>query len=549
MRSILIPPDFADEGKTLNARLTWEILLILMAAVTVVQLIEIFVVPANAGRWLTVIGVVNVTGLIYLLMVYRGYVTQASYALVLTIWALVTVLSISAGGIHAPAAAGFLIAVFVAGLLLGALAGIMMGLICSLTGLGFVLAEYAGRIPPSVVRQTATTVWLSNLLYTGIIIGLMFLATRTVYAALSHARRELEDRQKAEAALRENQERFQLVLKNSPMIIYTTDRLLRYTWIYTPEGGVNPRHMIGKRDEELYPEEQVSELVAFKRSVLESGVGARKEIQVSSPDGTITYDMSAEPLRDAGGRIVGLTVAAFDLTDHKNMEEERLQTQARLAMRRMLTDQLEKERLRIARDLHDGPVQELVASTFGLQGAILDTPDPRIRESLQEIQMTLQRQVEALRNFAGEMRPAVLMKFGLARAIQDHLETFQQKHPELRVELATDPEEMPLPDDVRLVLFRIYQEALNNIVRHAEASQVNIRLSCGQEKAEVTIADDGKGFRVPKNWVDLASQGHLGLVGIQERAETAGGKVEIRSQVGKGTVVHVTVPVGSSVVA
>jgi len=235
-------------------------------------------------------------------------------------------------------------------------------------------------------------------------------------------------------------------------------------------------------------------------------------------------------------------VAVFDLTENKRLEEERLQTQARLAMRRMLTDQLEKERLRIARDLHDGPVQELVAATFGLQGAILDTSDPAVQNSLKEVQATLQNQIETLRNFAGEMRPTVLMKFGLERAIQDHLETFQKKHPDLQVDLSTDPEDQPLPDPVRLVLFRIYQEALNNIVRHAEASQVNIRLHLNAEKAEITIADDGKGFQVPKNWVDLAQHGHLGLVGIQERAETAGGKVEIQSQLGKGTVLHVTVP-------
>ena len=101
-----------------------------------------------------------------------------------------------------------------------------------------------------------------------------------------------------------------------------------------------------------------------------------------------------------------------------------------------------------------------------------------------------------------------------------------------------------LPETVRLVLFRVLQEALANIVRHAEASQVNIRFSFDAEEAQLEIADNGKGFTVPESWLDLLHAGHYGLVGMAERVSAAGGTLEIESAPGSSTTIRVVVPYG-----
>jgi signal transduction histidine kinase len=99
---------------------------------------------------------------------------------------------------------------------------------------------------------------------------------------------------------------------------------------------------------------------------------------------------------------------------------------------------------------------------------------------------------------------------------------------------------------VRTALFRIYQEALNNFIKHAKSDEVYVRLEVGEEIAQLEVMDKGAGFEVPKDWLTMARKGHLGLVGIQERVDAVGGKMEIASHPGQGTqlVVYSTLFVG-----
>ncbi len=92
-----------------------------------------------------------------------------------------------------------------------------------------------------------------------------------------------------------------------------------------------------------------------------------------------------------------------------------------------------------------------------------------------------------------------------------------------------------------MACFRIYQELLNNVVRHAEATTVDVRFSLNETEACLEIQDNGRGFEVPRRWVEMVRQGHLGLVGVHERAEAMGGTVKVISAVGQGTTVRVTV--------
>jgi signal transduction histidine kinase len=130
----------------------------------------------------------------------------------------------------------------------------------------------------------------------------------------------------------------------------------------------------------------------------------------------------------------------------------------------------------------------------------------------------------------------------LEKAIRSHCEQLKITHLELQFDLHLEPDRQSIPERMRLALFRVYQVALTNVVRHAQASRVVIRLMLDTETVILEIEDDGCGFEVPERWIELARQGHLGLVGATERAEAVGGKMEVKSKPGKGTLIRVVVP-------
>jgi PAS domain S-box-containing protein len=355
---------------------------------------------------------------------------------------------------------------------------------------------------------------------------------------------DISDRKRYEQQLRESEERFIVALKNSPISVYTTDNDLRYTWVYNPPLGMTPEEMIGRRDDEIFSPAQAEMMMAFKRRVLESGSAARQEIILQAGDRVHIFDVTAEPLLDGSIDAIGLTVAAVDVTEQRQMEAEMQRSAMRVQMQHYLTNQRERERMQIARDLHDGPLQDLIAVTFSMQALLDETEGTTYGRLLQELQDDLQRQVADLRSFSYELRPPMLNNFSLERTIRSHAEGFVEKNPQLTVHMDLQPDDNKLPDPVRTALFRIYQEALNNILRHARTGDAYVRLEMKEHSVQLEVLDKGAGFRVPSDWLSLARKGHLGLVGIQERVDAVGGRMELASQPGQGTQLLVTVPIG-----
>ena len=222
---------------------------------------------------------------------------------------------------------------------------------------------------------------------------------------------------------------------------------------------------------------------------------------------------------------------------------ERKRITAELAeAQQQLSESREAERLYLARELHDGPVQDLYGVRFQL-GELAEAEDGALgRAALAEAQSNIQRVIGLLRDICGELRPPALASFGLEIALRSHAAHFQKAHPDLVVTLDLSTDGLELSERVRLALFRIYQQALNNIVQHAHARAVLVQLAVNADRIELTIEDDGCGFVVPPGWLELARQGHMGLLGAAERAEAIGGQLQVESTVGDGTSVRVIVP-------
>ena len=242
-----------------------------------------------------------------------------------------------------------------------------------------------------------------------------------------------------------------------------------------------------------------------------------------------------------------LRVMLSDITDQQRIEKEAQEAAALRELHMRMNDQREQERQQVARDLHDGPMQGLIALTYALHEIQLDYPNPTLAPHLEFIQTELKEQIAALRSYAMEIRPPMLSTSGLEQTIRTHAEIFQNKHPGISIQLEMHQTGALLDKTVSLALFRIYQEALNNIRRHVQRPDAlaSVRLEKDEKQVRLEIQDNGGGFTLPAEWIDLVREGHLGLVGMRERAEAVGGLLEIHPQSGDGTRLVVSVPLES----
>jgi signal transduction histidine kinase len=207
-----------------------------------------------------------------------------------------------------------------------------------------------------------------------------------------------------------------------------------------------------------------------------------------------------------------------------------------------LVESRERERLQLAQEIHDVPIQDLYGLMYQLEDLKEIVRDAQGMEILDEFNSTIHRIVNNLRTMCGELRPPSLSPFGLEVAIRDHVERLRSANPDLQIELELMRDQQNLSDSFRLCLFRIYQEAITNVIRHAGATEVHIRFHWDDETVILEVEDNGAGFELPERWVDMVRHECFGLVGIAERVESVKGKLEILSTPDHGTSVRVSVP-------
>ncbi len=275
------------------------------------------------------------------------------------------------------------------------------------------------------------------------------------------------------------------------------------------------------------------------------------ELLIHWPDGQQRSLLSSSaPIRDRAGVIKGAVAIFQDITERKQAEEEIYQKTAHIEVQHRLMQYREMERLYIAQELHDSTLQELIGMDLHLQQALSSMytqplEADTVLSHLQEMREVLTSQIKDLRAFCSELRPPALIPYGLEKAIRSHADNFQEKHPQIQLKLDLMQDRLTLPEQVRLALFRIYQELLNNVTRHSNANEVQVQFTVNDDQVELAVKDNGRGFEVPSEWISMARRGHLGLVGIRERADAVGGWSKISSSPEQGTEVQVVIPLNS----
>jgi signal transduction histidine kinase len=212
-----------------------------------------------------------------------------------------------------------------------------------------------------------------------------------------------------------------------------------------------------------------------------------------------------------------------------------------------VTQTQEEERRRIARELHDDTVQSLIAigQRIELIKETLDNP-VETRSRLSEVRTMVTGSIASVRQFSRDLRPLALEDLGLRAAMQYLVNQLAQSEG-IDVELEVEGEIEGLSNDMEMAIYRILQETLNNIKKHAYATEVNVWAKFTKEQITLTVKDNGRGFEMPEAMTDFASSGSFGMMGLQERVQLFRGNVTVESQPNKGTTVRIVMPRQSDV--
>lgn len=221
---------------------------------------------------------------------------------------------------------------------------------------------------------------------------------------------------------------------------------------------------------------------------------------------------------------------------HESQQREKLRAQL---FRRIVGAQ-ESERQRIARDLHDETGQSLTAIGMGLRGLANETDSKKRLTTLTQLQSLTSESIHELQRIISDLRPAHLDDLGLSATLRWYASRIHELT-SLHVRVDIDGDEPTLDDAVKITIFRITQEALNNVIKHAQATTVNVKIHYLQKEVRIHVFDNGVGFEM-KDVQNRIGRVSLGLAGMEERAALLGGGVTISSRPGYGTEVEAVVP-------
>lgn len=359
------------------------------------------------------------------------------------------------------------------------------------------------------------------------------------------AARRAQDQARREEERRENETAFAAMAEGAIItnargeIIWVNDAFCRiYGYRRDEVIGKNPRLLKSGRHDKAFYEE-------FWRQLTRTGHW-RGELWNKRKTGEIfPEEISIQALRGPDGAIRRFISIFSDITERKRNEEELLKHQQRLQASEARLRELaaflqtvrEEERTRIARELHDELGQALTALRLDLgwlRGKCGSLGAPAA-ERVSSAFSVVEQSIVSLRRISEDLRPAMLDSLGLAAAVEHHVTQFEQRSG-IKCRLVMNREEFDLDGSVATAVFRIVQEALTNVARHANASEVSISLNETDAGIELTVTDNGRGLAATEN------KKTFGLLGMRERITILGGSFDIVSQPGQGTRIACRLP-------
>jgi PAS domain S-box-containing protein len=351
--------------------------------------------------------------------------------------------------------------------------------------------------------------------------------------------RDLRGRERLERELRESEARYRFLVQSSPDIVWEVDADGRFTFASDAASatGWAPDELVGRHFSDVVHPSTLGEAAARWEDLLrEPTLVHQARFSLLHRDGgeIPVENFSTGIIRN--GRFVGAHGSARNLSERLRMERDLRRQAAELAA--------SSERAHLARELHDSVTQALFSMTLvsrSVEMQVRTDPEAAL-ETLGQLRELQREALAEMRSLVFELRPGSIERDGLDQALRTHVAALESR---LGLPIVIDvelPERLPI--EVEEALYRIAQEALHNVVKHASARQVRLGVGRTRSGARLIVEDDGRGF-------DPASvpAGHLGLTGMQARAERLGGRFTVRSAAGGGTRVEVIVPIEPGTIA
>ncbi len=337
----------------------------------------------------------------------------------------------------------------------------------------------------------------------------------------------------------------QLVLDRSPIacVMNDTDFSITY-WNPAAEQifGFSKEEALGKLPYETFVPHTARAYVESVRERTAGGdTGANGASECVTRDGRAIFcEWYNTPLKDSAGTFIGYLSMLQDVTERKRSEEQfRASSEQLRALAARLQSAREDERTYVAREIHDELGQTCTALKMDLVLLVQQLPKNRRRahERAQSMVKLIDDMIHTLRRIASELRPGTLDDLGLLAAIEWQAQEFESRSG-VKCHLALPQAEIALDSDRSTAIFRIFQETLTNVARHANATRVNVRLVGDAESLTLEVTDNGKGIDETR----ASAHNSLGLLGMRERALLLGGEFNVAGVSGQGTTVTLRVP-------
>jgi PAS domain S-box-containing protein len=348
---------------------------------------------------------------------------------------------------------------------------------------------------------------------------------------------DISDHKKAEEELRKSEEMARALLNattDAVVLLDSKGTILDINDTYAQRLQKRKDHMLGLCIWNLSSPEVTGLKMANVLKVFESG----KPVRIVDEQKGIWNDTNIYPVCNAKGDVMQVAVFARDITEGK-LAEEHIHT---------LTQQLMKvqeiERQQIAYDLHDNLAQDLSLLGIGLETLFDGHPSIplAVNQKASELSKTLRRSISAVRDMAYGLHPPGLDQLGLAHTVYQYCEEFSEKSGINIDFFAAGLDDLTIPNNTEINLYRLIQEALWNIKKHAEAVHVTIKLVASFPYLILRIEDDGKGFNVKDRLAAASKEKRMGLRSMEQRVSLLNGKMRIQSRPKEGTKVYIEIP-------
>jgi PAS domain S-box-containing protein len=344
-------------------------------------------------------------------------------------------------------------------------------------------------------------------------------------------------------------EEFRILFESAPsgvMVVDSDGRIVLVNAQMEKHFGYSRDELVGQPVEMLLPErfrgEHARSRRAFSRSPQPRSAGAGLELLGRRKDGSeFPVEIGLNPISTAAGNLVMATVV--DVTARRRAAERLAAALAeRDDFRRRSLQAQENERLRLAHELHDQTGQSLAAVMLELK-AIEALVGERDRSRFRLLRLRLEQMGRSLHQVAWELRPASIDELGLASALGNYIAEWSAQYGIEADFHCGDAKLDQLSDEVRTTIYRVVQEGLTNIARHARgATSVSVVIDRAEATARLTIDDNGSGFDIAALGDSSAGRSGLGLAGMRERLSLVGGQLEIESSIDVGTTIFVRIP-------